>query len=279
MLPISGRPLQDRLSLHPWTLETTPLGPLLRIARETGWNAVELRHVDFARASEAGMSNDQVLSLIRDSGMKVSMLGVKYGWIFARGEERRRLFDEFAATCANAVALGCDQLMSAPGPTVGGTISEAAASLREAGDVARAYGVRLAIEFSSVHDVINSLERAREMLALAGHPSCGLLLDTYHLERTGAGGRAFENVPPNDIFAFHYSDCPSTPLPKSGRPVDRLVPGQGVVRWREVFGLLIEKNYSGYISYEAPNPAQWERPPEAVAREAVEATRALLSTL
>ena len=278
--PMDKRPLQDRLSLHAWTLETTPLDALLRIARETGWNAVELRHVDFTRASDAGMSNDEVLSLIRESGMKVSILGVKYGWIFAQGEERRRLFDEFAATCANAVALGCDLLMSAPGPMAEGTISEAAASLREAGDVARAYGLRLAIEFSSVHNVINSLEKACEMVALAGHSSCGLLLDTYHLERTGAGGRAFENVQPNDIFAFHYSDCPSTPLPpKTTRPVDRLLPGQGIVRWREVFGLLLEKNYSGYLSYEAPNPAQWERPPEAVAREAADATRALLSTL
>ena len=274
------RPFQDRLSLHAWTLGTVPLGMLLRIARETGWNAVELRHVDFLRAFEAGMSNDEILTLIRESGMKVSMLGVKVGWIFARGDERRRLFDEFAATCANAVALGCDLLMSAPGPTVGGTISEAAVSLREAADVAKAYGLRLAVEFSSVHDVINRLERACEMVALAGHPSCGLLLDTYHLERTGAGGRAFENVPAKDIFAFHYSDCPSTPLPpNTKRPVDRLLPGKGVVRWREVFGLLFEKNYSGYLSYEAPNPAQWERAPEVVAREAADATRALLSTI
>jgi 2-keto-myo-inositol isomerase len=273
------RPFQDRLSLHAWTLETVPLGLLLRIARETGWNAVELRHVDFTRAFEAGMSNDQVLALIRESGMKVSTLGVKYGWIFARSEERRRLFDEFAATCANAVALGCDLLMSAPGPTVGGTISEAAASLREAAGVAQAYGLRLAVEFSCVHDVINRLEKACEMVALADHSRCGLLLDAYHLARTGAGGRAFEDVPAKDIFAFHYSDCPSTPLPpNTKRPIDRLLPGKGIVRWREVFGLLREKNYSGYLSYEAPNPEQWQRAPEAVAQEAADATRALLST-
>lgn len=272
------RPFQDRLSLHAWTLDTTPLGMLLRIACETDWNAVELRHIDFSRSLEAGMSNGEVLALIREGGMKVSVLGVKYGWIFARGEERRRLFEEFASTCANAVALGCDLLMSAPGPTVGGTIPEAAASLREAGDVAQAFGLRLAIEFSSVHDVINRLEKACEMLALAGHSSCGLLLDAYHLERTGAGGRAFENIAADDIFAFHYSDCPSTPLPP-GRPIDRLPPGQGVIRWREVFGLLKEKGFSGYLSYEAPNPAQWERPAEMVAREAADATRALLSTI
>jgi sugar phosphate isomerase/epimerase len=270
--------LHDRLALHAWTLGTVPLGTLLRIARETGWNAVELRHADFTRAFETGMSNEEVLALIRASGMKVSTLGVKVGWIFARGDERRRLFDEFAATCANAVALGCDLLMSAPGPKVGGTIFEAAASLREAAGAVQAHGLRLAVEFSCVHDVINRLERACEMVALVGHPSCGLLLDTYHLERTGAGGRAFEDVPAKDIFAFHYSDCPSTPLPpESLRPVDRLLPGKGVVRWREVFGLLREKNYSGYLSYEAPNPKHWERAPEALAQEAVDATRALLS--
>jgi len=49
------------------------------------------------------------------------------------------------------------------------------------------------------------------------------------------------------------------------------------VRWREVFQLLQDKGYQGYLSYEAPNPDYWSRPPEAVAREAVEATRKLLA--
>ena len=48
------------------------------------------------------------------------------------------------------------------------------------------------------------------------------------------------------------------------------------MRWREVFRLLAEKDYAGYLSYEAPNPLHWARPPEAVAREALEATRTLL---
>jgi len=61
------------------------------------------------------------------------------------------------------------------------------------------------------------------------------------------------------------------------RPTDRLPPGKGIVRWREVFQLLQEKGYQGYLSYEAPNPEYWSRPPEQVAREAAEATRMLLA--
>ena len=49
-----------------------------------------------------------------------------------------------------------------------------------------------------------------------------------------------------------------------------------MVRWQDVFGLRAEKGYQGCISCEAPNP-DWARPPAEVAREATEATRALLA--
>jgi sugar phosphate isomerase/epimerase len=46
----------------------------------------------------------------------------------------------------------------------------------------------------------------------------------------------------------------------------------------EFFALLAEKGYTGYLSYEAPNPAAWARDPYAVAREALLATRAVLAS-
>jgi sugar phosphate isomerase/epimerase len=59
--------------------------------------------------------------------------------------------------------------------------------------------------------------------------------------------------------------------------LDRLPPGRGSVPFREVFRLLAATGYRGYLSYEAPNPAAWARDPEEVAREALDATRALLT--
>ena len=72
------------------------------------------------------------------------------------------------------------------------------------------------------------------------------------------------------------SDVPAELPAAERRPTDRLPPGQGCVRWLEVFRLLAEKGYRGYLSYEAPNPLQWARPAVEVAREALEATRSLL---
>ena len=264
-----------RLALHMWTIDTTPLATALDAARQAGYDAVELRRTDFKRCFDTGMSNQQVLDLIRKAGIPVGVLGVEYGWLFATGDESKRLFGVFRESCENAVALGCPMLMSAPGP-VNGPISEAIRYLREAGDIAAEHGLRLAIEFNSQHDVLNRLEVLGELIVGAGKPNCGYLIDAYHFARSGAGGRGFADVPAEQIFCFQYSDLSANPVTGVRRPTDRLAPGKGVVQWREVLGLLAEKNYTGYLSYEAPNPELWARSPYEVAREGVDLTRKLL---
>jgi 2-keto-myo-inositol isomerase len=264
-----------RLALHMWTIDTTPLAAALEAARAAGFDVVELRRTDFKRCFDAGMSNQQVVDLIRNSGIPVGVLGVEYGWLFAGGEESRRLFKVFRDSCENAVALGCDMLMSAPGP-IAGSITDAIGHLRQAGAIAAEHGLRLAIEFNSQHPVLNKLAVLRELLDGAGQNNCGYLIDTYHFARSGAGGRGFASVPAEQIFCFQYSDVPAQPITGVARPTDRLPPGKGIVQWRDVLGLLAEKDYTGYLSYEAPNPVQWARPPYDVAREGVELTRMLL---
>jgi sugar phosphate isomerase/epimerase len=265
-----------RLALHTWTIDTTPLAVALDAARRGGFDAVELRRTDFKRCYEAGMSNDQVLDLIRDSGIPVAVLGVEYGWLFATGEDSRRLFADFRVSCQNAKALGCTTLMSAPGQ-VSGPISDAIGYLRDAGDIAADYGLKIGIEFNSQHDVLNSLSALRELIQGAGRPNCGYLVDAYHFTRSGAGGRGFEEVPGEQIFCFQYSDVPAQAVPAGvKRPTDRLAPGKGIVQWREMLGLLAEKGYCGYLSYEAPNPDFWARSPYDVVKEGVELTRKLL---
>ncbi|HTQ81991.1 MAG TPA: TIM barrel protein, partial [Pseudolabrys sp.] len=145
-----------RLALHMWTIDTTPLATALDAARQAGFDAVELRRTDFKRCFDAGMSNTQVLDLIRAAQIPVGVLGVEYGWLFATGEESKRLFKVFRESCENAAALNCDTLMSAPGQ-VNGPIKDAIKYLKDAGDIAAEYKLRLAIEFNSQHDVLNSL--------------------------------------------------------------------------------------------------------------------------
>jgi len=76
-----------------------------------------------------------------------------------------------------------------------------------------------------------------------------------------------------DIAYVQFSDVPRSGL-VAGQALDRLPPGQGSVPFKEFFAAIERTGYSGYCSYEAPNPSAWARDPTAVAREAIEATRA-----
>jgi sugar phosphate isomerase/epimerase len=136
--------------------------------------------------------------------------------------------------------------------------------------------LNLAIEFNSQHPVLNQHAVLTELIDGANKPNCGYLIDTYHFTRSGAGGRGFASVPAEQIFCFQYSDLSPNPVSGVARPTDRLPPGTGIVEWREMFGLLAEKKYTGYLSYEAPNPQTWARSPYDVAREGVDLTRKLL---
>lgn len=257
------------LALHTWTVDTTPLEGALAAARSGGFDAVELRRVDFVRHPDA-------LALVVKSGLPVACVGVEPGWIFStEGEEQERLFGVFRESCQAAVALDCPTLMSAIGPGTA-SLEEVIANIRCAGRIAAEFKLRLALEYQFQHPVVTSLDILRDLIAKAGDKSVGLLLDAYHLQRGGRPGAGFCDVPEAEIFYVQFSDVPDAP-PNGPPPVDRLPPGRGVVRWTELFQLLAAKNYSGYLSYEAPNSNHWQRAAADVAEEGARATRRALA--
>jgi sugar phosphate isomerase/epimerase len=263
-----------RLALHTWTLDTTPLPDAVAAAKAAGWDAVELRRLDWTRGRDAGRSATWVEDTVRASGLPVACVGVEFGWMWADGAERARLLATFDEQCARATALGCRTVMS-PVDKGRGDLARAATSVREVGDLAARHGVRLAVEFNSQCEQLNTLERVREVLARAAHPHCGLLFDAYHMQRSGGSPRSLDDVRGAEIVYVQFSDVPRGEL-KRGEVLNRLPPGQGCVPFKEFFDAVRGTGYAGFVSYEAPNTAAWSRSPGEVAREALAATRALL---
>jgi sugar phosphate isomerase/epimerase len=150
-----------------------------------------------------------------------------------------------------------------------------AANVHGAGKIAAEFGLTRG-EYQFQHPVLSTLDKVRDLIKRAAEQSVGLLLDAYHLQRGSRPGAGFSEVPSGEVFYVQFSDVPDAP-PNGPPPTDRLPPGKGLVRWSELFRLLAAKNYTGYLSYEAPNSAQWERPAADVAREGAHATRHALA--
>ena len=269
--------LHNRIALHTWTLDTTPLADALRIAREAGYNGVELRHVDFMRGRKAGMSEAAMEKLVRDAGIKVAVIGTESGVLFETGDELKRLLESLRYICQKCKALDCGEIMVSPGQNAPGGMDLAKANLKTCAEITAEHGIKLALEFNSRHPVIRTLENGMELVNAVNMKNCGLLLDTYHLHCSGGNAQSFRNVPVEQIITFQFSDAPPGP-PSAGRqPVDRLPPGKGAAPFVEIFRNLMAMGYQGYMSYEAPNPAQWNRAPDVVAREGIMLVRELLA--
>jgi sugar phosphate isomerase/epimerase len=229
------------------------------------------------RGRKAGMSEDAMLTLVRDANIKVAVIGTESGVLFESGNELKRLLDSLRYVSEKAVALACDVIMLSPGQNAPGGMALAKQNLKTCAEIAAEYELKLALEFNSRHPLINTLDAGMEVINAVDMKNCGLLLDTYHLHCSGGNGTSFRDVPVEQIITFQFSDAPPGPPSQTRMPVDRLPPGKGAVPFVEIFKTLMTMNYQGYISYEAPNPAQWNRPAEVVAREGLELVRALLA--
>ena len=177
------------LALHLWTVDTTPLAEALGAAKAGGFDAVELRRVDFKRAEERGLSTTEVLGRVKTNGLPVSAVGCEYGWTFAAKEDRERLFASLEEACERAVTLDCATVMSGIGPGAA-SLDEAVSNVRRAGEIVARHGLRLALEYQFQHPIVSRLEILRELIAKSGQKSVGLLLDAWVPDQLGGTGQA-----------------------------------------------------------------------------------------
>ena len=149
-----------KLALHTGSLGTLPLDAALTVARETGWDAVELRYADFTRATEAGSSVEDALALVKASGLPVAAVGVERGWFYAERDERQRLLGIIAEVCRWADELGAPIIMS-PCDVAPGDLNQAAASLRDVGDLVAAHGKVIVLELNVSLVQFKTLQQVR----------------------------------------------------------------------------------------------------------------------
>ena len=268
--------LHDRIALHTWTLDSTPFLDTLRIARLAGYSAVELRYADFMRCRQAGMAEQTIVQTVRDSGIKVAVVGTENGVLFDSGHELKRLLGSLRYVSEKAVALDCPVVMMPPGQFVEGANALAVDNLRTCAEITAEHGLRLALEFNSRHPRINTLESAMDLIDAVSMRNCGLLVDTYHLYRSGGNAHSIRQLPVDKIVTVQFSDVPNAPPSDAPVATDRLPPGDGNVPFVEVLQALMALQYRAYMSYEAPNPELWRRPADLVALEGIERMRAFV---
>ncbi|MCX7599113.1 MAG: sugar phosphate isomerase/epimerase [Armatimonadetes bacterium] len=126
-------------------------------------------------------------------------------------------------------------------------------------------GVTLCIEFNW-SPVVKSVRTAVEIARRSGAPNVGVLFDAahYHCTPSKFEHLTAESVP--FIRHVHVDDMRDKPGELSDCNSDRVLPGQGCLDLRALFGQLDRHGYSGYYSIELFNDELWAMPAAEAAR-------------
>ena len=244
-----------------------PLDRVLAAAAGAGFRGVALDWFTLRAAERAGAELSGIAERARDQGLAFTDLSAM--GLGADASTDDRVASSMARRCA---ALGiplCALVLSVPpSPAVYDRVARCA-------DTFAACGVRLALEFVP-YTAVRTLAEAREVCAQVGSARCGLLVDTWHLTRSGSSADDVAELGPHEIACVQVADAAPEPLAdiadESRR--SRLLPGDGVVDFAAVAAALTRVGYAGPIGTEVLSAQLSGRPPETVAEECFRAAAA-----
>ncbi|MGD8465678.1 MAG: sugar phosphate isomerase/epimerase family protein [Anaerolineae bacterium] len=258
-----------RIGLHGGTIMHTNLMTDIRVAQETGYDAIEFYLPKLVRYLEAGYQTEDLLPALGQLHLAVinSFLHIER----QDPEARRELRQQCERLCQVAQTLGCltlqvvalNALHGESWPEIRTKVGQ---SLAELADIAAPFGVRLALEPVSFTP-LRSLSQALEVLDVAGRDNVGLCLDTFHLWTGGTSWEAVAALDPALIVVAHISDV----MPRSGREwsdADRdVLPGDGILPLRDGIEAIRATGYDDLWCVEMLGAYHWEWDPYVLARE------------
>jgi sugar phosphate isomerase/epimerase len=268
-----------KIALHTATVMHTNVATDVRVARNAGYDAVELWIPKLMRYLDAGFTTEDLIGQL--GPLRVTMLDTLMPIESRDRATRERLQADCARMAAVAERLGCAALQVVAlcdfdGVDAGGRRRQLVAALTELAETAAPHGVRLAVEpvtFSPFHELAEALE----VIDAVGVDRTGLCLDTWHLWTAGTPWEDVAALDARLIAAVHLSDT----QPRSGpqwHDRDRTaLPGEGILPLRAAIDAITATGYTGSWAVEMKSEHHWEWDPEVLAIAIMERARPILS--
>jgi sugar phosphate isomerase/epimerase len=238
------------------TVNQADFAELIEAAARHGFPTISIAPNLYHDALAAGLSAAGLRRRLADAGVRVRVIdGVSTGMPGLPSDPipyRGRWMERYdAATCievADAVGAPFVNVSHYRGePTPLEVIATAAAA---ASRLAAERGIGIALEFIP-DSGIPDLAAGRAVAEMSGEPNCTVLLDTWHLARTGGTADDVRALPPGIIGAFQLADRiepePGAPyVPMSGRTL----PGEGELPLDAIVATVLANNPAVTIELE-----------------------------
>ena len=260
--------VRRRLAFNPSTFREfkLPLEDQVRLAIKAGFRGFEPWLKD-VRSADASGRLSEIRHRAEDAGLEF-INGIAFGcWSHPDSGVRSAGLDETKRDMDMLRRLGCVRIAASlygihrPGsPKV--TLDEIAERYTALLELGRREGVRPLLEYWGHSAVMNTPEKALQVIRMADDEDAAILADVFHTYKGSGSFTTFTKFTPQLMPVLHVNDYPARP-PVEMTDADRVWPGDGVAPWAEIIGALRSAgNVSPWLSIELFNLSYQKMTPD-----------------
>lgn len=259
-----------------------PLAEEAAIAAKAGYNGIEPWVEEIRRCAEQGDSLADLRKQIADLGLTVeSAIGFP-SWAVDDDAQREKGMEQIKREMDLVAQIGGRRIAAPPA----GVNNNAGMDLRRIGEryravleLGRKMGVVPQLEIWGSAKTLGRVSEAAFVAIEANHPDACLLLDVFHIYRSGVGFGGLRLLNGRALHVLHVNDYPAEPPREKATDADRLYPGDGVAPLPAILDDLHAAGFRGALSLELFNRAYWKQEAAVVAKTGLEKMRAAVAKM
>ncbi|EUJ21076.1 sugar phosphate isomerase/epimerase family protein [Listeria aquatica] len=268
------------------TFESATLEENLEYCEKYGYDYIEIRSIDQLKDYLTRHSLADLKQYFDDHHIKPLSLNALCFFNNRTKEDEKAIVAEFKEYLEICRAIECEYICAVPsnldntekGKTLVPEVNESCVRvLTELSDLAKPYGVKIAIEFIGIpENTVNTFEQAYEIVRAIDRDNVGLVYDTFQFTGMNSSLASVTKEVADKIFIFHINDVDDYPVGQM-RDSDRCFPGEGIIDLKAHLAKMKELNYDFVASVELFRPEYYQMDPEVVIQKAKATTDVVIA--
>ncbi len=247
----------------------------IAVAARAGYHAIEPWVSEIDAYTAKGGSLKDLANRIADAGLTVEDTIAFNAWLDDDDARRAASMEKLKIDMDTVSQIGAKRIATPPGNNRSPvSLDNAAKYYRAALELGERMGVQPLCEIWGQNPVLGPLSHGAYVTIAAGRPDASLLLDVFHLYKSGTAFTSLRQINGATLHVLHVNDYPEAADSSTLNDSNRIYPGDGVAPYGEILRDLRDNGFRGFLSLELFNRDYWARGADDNAKTGLEKIRA-----
>ena len=258
-----------KLCMSTMCIDNASVEDKIKSIAQAGFDSIEIWLKDFNNTLE-------IKKIIKGEGIRVAETVKIEGWFELDGslmgvkDHWDSIFDECKKRMDITKELGSKYIVALPSRSDRGKFSSMGDGIERYMKILE-YGKTIdvcpTLEFIGQSKQINNIDSALNFLKLVNDSYCKLIVDVFHIWRSGDEIEDSKKIPIESISLLHLHDATADHHRSEYKDRHRVMPGDGILNLKEFIEIFNKKGFTGDVSLGVYNHDNWNRDPYEVAIE------------